>query len=295
MTGHREPPPEWIPLIAAIVQIDDVQNAFGSALTMQIELATGRRVVWDSFPNKMVGPDSAVTFLLSGFNVIATAQGRLTTVLDNKADHAFGEIAARAVKVARGVAGFAVARLITDGIYKAHGRHGTLLSDHEPIPGDLVYARAVSFDICTGIASYSDGAKAQIVHLERTNKPTLAQAMAGLPEHLENAEALGDLDPNGAGSTFALEQASARRPREKEFTRWVHHLIDDAGLQKAMKREDVWEVGQTQFNLTGRQAKNVRALVLGTKPPEIQALYTARGAPRKSDKRKRHTRNDSES
>ncbi len=278
MTGHREPPAEWIPLIAAIVQIDDVQIAFGSALTNQIELETGRRVLWDSFPNKMVGPDSAVEFLLSGFRVIATARGRLTTVLDDKADDALGEIAARAVNIAHRVAGLAVAYLVTDGIYKAHGRHGTLHSPHEPIPGDLVYAQAVSFDLCTGIASYSDGAKAAFVHLERTNKRLTAEAVARLQTVF-----WGKHEPVLAYTNPSQKYAPAPGRKEAAFRRWLSDLIDAAGSEKALKRAEVRAIARKEYGLSWRDAASIRQAVLRTKSPEIQDLYTIGGAPKKSD------------
>jgi hypothetical protein len=289
MTGYREPPAEWIPLIAAIVRIADVQEAFERALISQIEVEMGRNILSDSFPNKMVGPDSAVTFLLSGFRVIATARGRLTTVLDDKADDALGEIAARAVKVARGVAGFAVARLMTDGIYKAHGRHETLRSPLEPIPGDLVYARAVSFDIGTGIASYSDGTKAGSVHLERIAEPSAAKAVTE-SMHDDKGSVFGDAEPESLETNFDNEHSPARGP--EAFARWFSRTIDDAGMKKAMKREDVWKVGVTDFGLSLTRARLIRRMVLETKSPAVQALFEARGAPEKIGKKKRHTGND---
>jgi hypothetical protein len=278
MTGHREPPPEWIPLIAAIVQIDDVQIAFGSALTMQIELETGRRVLWDSFPNEMVGPDSAVTFLLSGFHVIATAQGRLTTVLDNKADHAFGEMAARAVKTARIVAGLAVARLVTDGYYKAHGRHETLRSPPEPIPGDLVYAKAVSFDICTGIASYSDGAKAQIVHLERTNKPTFAQVVLGLSEYLENAKAPcpEPVEPR--------ECDTGNEADEEGFKAWLSAIYDGSPEKRTKTIKQINEYALTNFKVQESRAEELRASIFALRGLEFRNAWSKGGRPRGFEK-----------
>lgn len=290
MTGHREPPAEWIPLIAAIVRITDVQEAFERALIGQIELEMGRKILSDSIGNKMVGPDSAVTFLLSGFRVIATARGRLTTVVDNKADHALGEMAARAVKTACRVAGLAVARLMTDGFYKAHGRHGTLRSPHEPIPGDLVYAQAVSFDICSGIASYSDGAQAASVHLERTDKPFAAEAVPGQETVLGGKRVAVPVETNSS-----QEHAQGPRSKKIEFERWLSDRIDETGSKKALNRDEAVAMAFELFGIKSRRrALSSRKAVLSKKPLEIQALYTARGAPRKSDQRKRFKRNDSD-
>ncbi len=268
MTGHREPPAEWIPLTTAIARIHEVWTAFEEALAFD-----GTDYADDVTPvstrHDAVGGFYPSCFEVMGHRVMVMATGMHVIPSPNNLD-SLDKVYKR-VKRAEHQAVDRIRQLVDDGYYRLHGRHGSLLADHLPIPTDVVQARKVDFDIGSGTAIYADGSTAEFVHLERTDKLSITQVVAGMM--------LPNIEDWQAKPTTSNEQ---KRPARARCLRWFRSEVLAKPERKIMHRADMIVRSVAEFGISKRQAISVCNEVTGGLPLEHAKHYEA-GRPRKND------------
>ena len=275
MTGHRQPPAEWILLTTAIAHIHEVWTAFEEALAFD-----GTDYADDVTPASTCRDDAAgfypACFTVMNHMVMVTTDGVHVIPNPNKLD-SLDKVRKRAKRAERQAVD-RIRQLVDDGYYRLHGRHGSLQADHLPIPTDVVRARKVDFDMSSGTATYADGTTAELVHLERTNMPTLAQAIAGLSEHLENAHAPCPelVEPR--------ESDNGNEADEEGFKAWLSAVYDASPEKRTRTINQIQEYALTKFKVQMPRAEELRASIFAIRDLEFRNAWTKGGRPRGSKK-----------
>jgi hypothetical protein len=266
MTGHRQPPAEWIPLSVAIAHIREIWTAFEEALAFD-----GTDYA-DDVTSPSTWRDDAAGFYpdcfeVMGHSVMVMSNGVHVMPNPNNLD-SLDKVYKR-VERAKRQAVDRIRQLVDEGYYRLHGRHGSLLADHLPIPTDVVRARKVDFDLNSDTATYADGSTAEFVHLERTDRPSFAQVVYGLGSY--NPEP-SELEPRSPDAVMK------RSPKKCKL--WFEDLVLGDPSRKAMHRPQMEKEAVGKYKVSKREAGRIWTQVISSLPLDQAKLYVS-GRPRK--------------